>query len=334
MPMYFESLDEQDRPIHVAILRGTFDILPQGGLSIAVDQQPVVTADQYHGQPLTSSVRVDTDLVPKKYHADITLNAVAHAPGGLPSPAWEVGVSVGKVSKRLRVTGPRKWQLRAAGWELSRPEPCREVPLRYEYAFGGTFRDDEDEVRYELNPVGRGFTDTSLLKRDEEVPAPQVEDPNDPIRELERTYRPAGFGPSAKHCLPRRQLCGTADETWKAERWPLRPRDFDFNYYNSAPAGLRYDGFLHGREEVAVVGCSPHGPIRFALPGCEVTSFAVERNLSIAIEPMKLDTLHIDLVSGQLSLTWRATFTKTSRMHTLHFIPGRCPGSTTRSVSR
>jgi hypothetical protein len=36
--------------------------------------------------------------------------------------------------------------------------------------------------------------------------------------------------------LPRRTLAGTANEAWLKDQWPLVPQDFDFAYWNCAPA--------------------------------------------------------------------------------------------------
>ncbi len=318
-PMFFESFDEHDRPINVAILRGTFDLVGGGILNPAEQQTPVVMADEYNGQPLISSVRVDSDLVPRKCHADITLDAVAHAPRGKPEKAWEICVTVGKLSKRLRVTGPRWWKQGALGWCLTDPEPCLEVPVRYEFAYGGTYRREDKEIRYEQNPVGRGFVDIDRLDRKTRVPAPQLEFLDEPIRQINRAYRPAGFAPIAKHCLPRRALCGTPDERWRFERWPLRPADFDFHYYNSASAGLRYEGYFRGDEEVVLEGLSPKGLLPFRLPGLDLLIFALNEAGQPILEPLHLDTLHISTVKMHAYLTWRATFLKDETLRILQF---------------
>lgn len=319
--MFFESVDEVDRPINVAILRGTFDISPGGTLEVADEQTPVVMADEYYDQPLTSSIRVDTDLVPKKYHTDITLEAVAHAPDTMPQQAWEVSVSVGTLCKRLRVTGPRFWNCGLLAWTLSQPEPCREVPIRYEYAYGGTYRRDDQEFRYELNPVGRGFVDLRHRDRKDPVPAPQIETLDEPIRAIDHPYRPAGFGPIPKHCLPRRSRCGTPDAKWIDERWPLRPLDFDFNYYNCASEGLRYEGFLQGNELVVLTNLTQHGDLRFQLPSLDQLVFSVDAAGAFVLEPLILDTVHINAIKTQVSLTWRATFLRPAPPTMVQFTP-------------
>lgn len=322
----FESIDPNDRMIYCLFCRGTFDLVDGERLEPAKVQEPVVLADKYRGDPLKSSVEIDSDLVPLKLASDITLNATAVAPNDRESPSWTVDVSMGTLSKSVRVCGPRRWQYTALkGWHLTAPDPCRSVPLRYELAFGGTHTIDGTDHVYERNPVGTGFLKESPKDRDRTIVAPQIEDPGDPIGAPGRDYRPAGFGPIAKHWFPRRTLCGTADAKWKDERWPLRPKDFDFRYYNSASDGMVYPGYLTGREDVCISGCTAHGPVRFRLPGIDVSCYAAEQNLATTIEPMKLDSLHIDLEARKVFLTWRTTFAKTGELFTAQILPGRFP---------
>ncbi|MBX3421503.1 MAG: DUF2169 domain-containing protein [Pirellulaceae bacterium] len=149
-PFIFEAYSQRDELLQVVFCRGTFDIQADGKLTLAAEQQPVVLADHYRTEPLVSSVQVDTDLVPHKFNADITLNAVAHAPHGQPSKDWLVNVRVGKVSQSLRVTGPRRWEYSMlTGWQLTLPEPTRSVPIHFEYAFGGKYLKGEEEVIFE-----------------------------------------------------------------------------------------------------------------------------------------------------------------------------------------
>lgn len=321
-PFVFESLDEHDKPIHVAICRGTFDILNGERIKICEVQAPPVLADQYRQDPLTSSIQVDSDLVPKKYFADITLNAIAVAPQGKKQANWTVNVHVGKMQRSLFVNGPRHWEYSVLrGWNLSNAEAVEQIPMHYEFAFGGTWSEAGKVIPFEPNPVGLGFVLAKHLDRTQCIPAPQIEDPANPILELGKRYQPAGVGPIAKHWLPRRALCGTADEKWKENRWPLRPRDFDFHYYNSAPPEQVYSGFLIGNEDVLVEGCSAFGPIHFTLPSLSVALVAVERNLRIVPKQMVLDTLHIDLVEGKCSLTWRSSFEKTADLASIYLAP-------------
>lgn len=160
----------------------------------------MVFTDTCHGDVNVSSLWHPSDLVPRKPTADIIVNAVARAPGGRPLPSWECGLRVEGpegplVDKLLRVTGPRQWvpRWRTAldeedrpkwreyrklfhGWELSKPEPVTEVPLRYELAYGGTIEKGKDENGYvrldgdPRNPIGRGLN-RCRMERPHSMPA-------------------------------------------------------------------------------------------------------------------------------------------------------------------
>jgi hypothetical protein len=323
-PFIFESLEESDKPIHVVVCRGTFDIVNGGKITLSPIQEPVVLADQYRKSPLISSVQVDSELVPKKYAADVTLNAVATAPHGKSSDQWKVAVTVGKSSKSLNIVGPRFWEYSVlGGWKLTSPEAIEQLPIHYELAFGGTWVDRTKtiELPFEPNPIGIGFAIAKDADRTQRYPAPNVEDPSHPVRDFGRIYSPVGLGPIAKHWLPRRELCGTADDHWKESRWPLRPRDFDFRYYNCAPKDQIYPGYLIGNEDIVIDGCSAFGSLNFALPHLSIALVAVEGNRKVVPRQMILDTLHIDLQQGKCFLTWRATFEKTNNLIVVYLAP-------------
>ncbi|MBK9258908.1 MAG: DUF2169 domain-containing protein [Polyangiaceae bacterium] len=139
-PLLFDGRDVQGRDFAVLVLRGTFDIIPGAPLRPNPTQQPIVESDVWHGEPNYSSVYMESDLAPFKPRTDILVNAIAHAPGGRPLPDWQVGIEVGPIKKRLRVTGPRAWVREGGEWKLEDPAPVTEVPLRYEYAFGGIYK--------------------------------------------------------------------------------------------------------------------------------------------------------------------------------------------------
>lgn len=86
----------------------------------------------------------------------------AHAPNGRPTTEQTVAVSVGDVTRTMRVFGDRLWKPHAAGLHMSSPEPYLTMPLVWERAFGGTselWLDAEStlEAVHPLNPLGRGF---------------------------------------------------------------------------------------------------------------------------------------------------------------------------------
>lgn len=121
------------------------------------------------------------------------------------------------LDKSLTVTGPRTFRRDALSllraWRLTGAEPATQVPLRWEYAFGGASRlpnpgskDDPgapewllDEVCYS-NPLGRGWIEfrqealayKARQERPRALPGPQIEPTDAPIRKLLIARHPKG----------------------------------------------------------------------------------------------------------------------------------------------
>ncbi|KQP26504.1 hypothetical protein ASF27_21130 [Methylobacterium sp. Leaf102] len=338
----FYNTDSQGREFGVLLVKGTYDIAADGSLAIADEQEPLVLTDTYHGALNSSSLRLPSDVVPKKPRSDIILNAVARSPDGAARPSWICGIRVeGEhvLETRLRVTGPRMWepvwgvseQARATmsvaekrrvfgGWRLGEPEPVREVPIRYEHAYGGLLTRPGADGKEpfleadEHNPIGCGWIAPDLTPIDAAMPAPQIEAADEPILEPHRRYSPAGLGPIPPAWLPRRPLGGTYDAHWQAHVWPNWPADYDFAYYNSAHPDLIYPDLLIGNETVRLSGLGGEDGQRIIrLPSHMIVLHVAYAEGDPQIAGMDLDTLFIDVADPdagwhRVFLTWRATF--------------------------
>lgn len=258
--------DVDGSEIWVVAVKATFEIR-DGVCVLADEQEPVCLADEYVGEPGQSSLLYENELVFKKPGTDVLVNGHAYAPGGRPTTSVDVGIRVGPVQKTLRVVGDRVWKNSVIGLSASRPEPFVRMPIRYERAFGGVDVSDDNPKKQggeERNPIGTGFgLSTGALKG---APLPNVEDPNDPVRDWDDRPSPVGLGAVAKHWLPRRSYAGTYDETWERERLPLYPLDFDYRFFQSAPADQVARPHLRGGESVECVHLTPEGRLVFALP--------------------------------------------------------------------
>ncbi|EYF02509.1 DUF2169 family type VI secretion system accessory protein [Chondromyces apiculatus] len=316
--LLFDARDVAGREFGVFVMRGTFDLVPGAALRPSPEQRALVEVDVWHGAPNESSVYVESDLAPFKPRADILVNAVAHAPEGRPLPEWAVRVQVGMLSKALRVTGPRHWTREGDGWTLSEPEPVAEVPLRYEHAFGGTWKTNWGGASLcKENPVGVGHVGDELPQGDAPIPAPQIDSPEQPVTEVGKAYAPEGLGPIARSWQPRLARAGTFDEPWQRSRWPELPEDFEFTFHNAAHPDLIYPDFLNGDEEVTLEGMTPEGALRCYLPGYKLGLLLRHMDGSLAIAPVFLDTLFLDVPAGQAHLTWRAPVVKTKPIRVL-----------------
>lgn len=257
---------------------------------------------------------------------------------GRPEETVDPGLLI--LEKKLLVTGPRVWERGLmGGWTLKPPSTAiTSLPIRYEYAFGGECRvnfDDPDGNRIksefrlspeqhnshpdgpdkapiahtssENNPLGVGFADDWYLKskKSKTIPAPQIDDPLNPVTLFGRVYPPQGFGIITKAWKQRLDLAGTYDDAWLETRWPELPEDFDMSYWNGAHPDMQIS-YLKGDEEVTLANLTPSGSFKFRLPGHKPILSGTCTNGRILPVPANLDTLIIEPDAMKVSLVWRA----------------------------
>ncbi len=59
------------------MVQGTFNFQDDTRMSVSAYQEPINYSDEYFGEPLTSSLRLDSQLVPIRFGTDITLDAIS-----------------------------------------------------------------------------------------------------------------------------------------------------------------------------------------------------------------------------------------------------------------
>jgi len=256
-PFAFEPLfvcDETGRPVVAALTKATFDIVPGAGLELSTEQLPVDVQGSFHGDPGASSPRYEPETAFAKPGTDVVLIGHAHAPST--RSRWvDVELRVGRVARRLRVWGDRRWVRRLFGVRATAPERFEKIPLVYERAYGGWDRSSDDPERHSVfpaNPVGVGYR----AKRARFVAGallPNIEDPKQLLTKYRGRSVAAGFGFVAPHWEPRRSLAGSYDEAWSRERMPLLPLDFRREFFNAAAPGLVATPHLRGDEVVRVM---------------------------------------------------------------------------------
>ena len=148
------SVDATGQPALVVICKRTYAIDPLEAVAIPLEEQPPpLTADAFYegSDPMASSCLEESDLAPFKRAVDVVVLGTAHAPRGKPTKRFKVAVQVGGLKRELQIVGPRtaKWRPPKKGRvdgksamvpsppEFSEPSPVEQVPLRYEYAYGG-----------------------------------------------------------------------------------------------------------------------------------------------------------------------------------------------------
>lgn len=274
----------------VVVVKGTFDVRPDGSLVLSDDPVPVLLEPVCWGEDGASSLRYEADVTGPKAATDVVVNGTAYAPGGRATAELHVGLVLGRLRKVLEVTGDREYQRSMGLVTVGTARPFVTMPVLYERAFGGFDKSDPDPGRQRLdarNPVGRGCAVRvrSLLG----TPVANVSYPGKPL-----TGGPAGFGALASYWSPRRELAGTYDARWAAERRPLLPEDFDPRHHQHAPVDQQVAPHLRGGERVELVNLTPGGVLRFELPKigfAMTTHFGLERKehrprlVTVVIEP-------------------------------------------------
>ena len=302
------ATDRAGSQVLVVVVKATYRVLEDGRVRLAGAQVPPTVADVSRGEPGRSSLLYESDFATTKPKTDILLSGHAYAPGGKPTEVLDAQMSVGPVTKTVRVFGDRIWKPGfMLGYDLSSPAPFTKMPLVYERAFGGIDETEVDDPREERrNPVGRGFH--RLTARNiEGTLLPNLENPKELIRNPYETPEPAGFGPLGRAWAPRVKYAGTYDEAWKEKRFPFLPEDFDERYFQAAPAD-QIVGPLKGGEKVTLRNLTPEGRLEFALPAPDVAVKVTGRDELEEELPTVLDTVLLEPDERRLSLVWRASW--------------------------
>lgn len=238
---------------------------------VLVPHQPPRFAplDRYHGDDAATHVVMSGDAVPRREHVDVT--ALGHAEAIATSAVrlavlWEGDPLI---DRTLHIQ-------RAAGGLLGPSEP---VPLTYEFALGGPGNSD--------NPIGT--TTASVL-------------------DAREAARPASFGPIAATWPCRSQHVGGMPPPpgWSMDL----PDPFDWQYFQAAPPDQQVTR-LEGDETVVLEGfaASPKStgnrPRRIALPGLRPHGVLFADDTALPLD-WRADSLHIDVDSEVMTLSWRA----------------------------
>jgi hypothetical protein len=294
-------LDGTGREALLVAVKATFAI--DGGAPRLVDEQePLMPADQYAGEPDASSLRRAGEMALFKPSADVVLTGCAYTVQGRRTET-QVMLQVASLSKTVRVTGDRVW---GGLTGISPPEPFARMELSYERAFGGKDVTSEPPDACAENPVGVGFRGKKSQLPVSGARLPNLENPAQLVGNPGDRPVSHAFGPIAPSWHPRRVYAGTYDERWRRERMPFPPADFDPRHQNTASPDQVLPGYLVGGERVRIAGVRPEGGgYGFALPAFR-PQVVVRIGDRREVPELRCDTLAIDAEAQQFSLVARA----------------------------
>jgi len=283
------------------LVRATFNIGKQW--TLANEQLPLIQTDEYWTEPGKSSIKYASEYHTGKPSSDIIMLGHAFAPNGKEAQNLDVTLKVGKVDKTVRVFGDRKWH----DGRISQAKPFKTMAMVYEKAYGGAHIVDGAVASVEQrNPVGRGFAGKRTVEEMNGVQLPNLEDPNDLIKEAQHQPIPSCFGVSAPHWLPRAHYAGTYNEQWETQRAPYLPEDFNRKFFNMAHPDLIYPDYLKGGEVVEITNMHPNGNIKFSVPMVKLNTDVTMADKKLRPE-FNLETLLIEPNQLRASLLWRAS---------------------------
>lgn len=307
---YSLGVQPDGRELLVVVVKGTF-LIPRPGepTELAPEQEKLVEADVFTGEPGLTAPLYETDYAPRKPRCDVLLNGSAYAPNGNPAERVRVGLRVGSMNKVFDVVGNRVWQEVMATISSTPPAPFTVMPISYENAFGGIDNSLEhvgERHAYLPNHAGKGFfhnLDTYVYSG---KPLPNTEESHDPVTMPNGKYRPMAFGPVGRAWEPRPRFAGTYDQDWVDNVFPFLPADFDERYYQAAPADQQIE-YPRGGEQVTLYNLTPQGRVDFKLPTISVpVTFFPKTGDNITVESV-IDTVTIEPTLGRFMLVWRGS---------------------------
>jgi hypothetical protein len=317
------------------LLKRSYNVVLGDRCVRAPEDQKLVPGDVPYGDPMNTSVKLESDFVPFKIATDVVLNGKVYAPGGRPTQSCGAALTVGAFTKEILVLGDRLCHYRDGGEPVfGDPAPFEAMELRYERAYGGIdiYSDPKVPCAYVRNPLGRGFAVTNTKRAVENLPLPNFEDPADRLSPSrltiphfmywDRQPMPQGFGWYPKHWRPRAEYAGVmpADRAVEQELRqaytklvPASQRemyaktglpDMDFRFFSGASPGLARP-FLSGDEAMRTVNLSPEGRREFGLPG-ERPRVGLDIGSGVQEPQVFLHTVMVRMEDRQVDLVWRA----------------------------
>jgi hypothetical protein len=324
----------QGQHVFGILVKRTYDLVPGGKCTRAAADKKLIPGDVHYDDPMNSTVKFESDFVPFKLATDVVLHGKAHAPSGQRVATLTASLIVGAQRKDLLIVGDRVAQYNAKrDPTFTDPQPFETMELRYERSYGGVdiYSVPKMPCVYPRNHLGRGYAVANTQRAVENLPLPNLEDPNDRLtparlcagdfKHWEHQPMPQGFGWTMKTWRPRSTFAGVmpADraleqELRKAYATLVPPDqkkaysqtqlpDMDFRFFNGASPGLVLP-YLSGSEQVGLLNLDPQSKTQFQLPG-ERPRLGLDLGQGMQEPQVVLQTVMIRLDDRQVDLVWR-----------------------------
>jgi hypothetical protein len=306
---------------YLLLVKRTFAISSGQPVSIAPVQDALVDADQYYGEPATTSIRDAYEWAFRKPNTDVIVIGSACSPRGSAVRTLDVRLQVGSViDKTIRVTGDRFWQRGVIrDYRPTEPLPFESMPMVYERAFGGADTRSPNPARHRFhreNLVGTGVYGSDDADGIVGTRLPNLEPPDRPLSAWGTTTKTVGFGFVSPNWKPRVDYAGTYDQEWLDSRYPLVPDDFNELFHQAAPADQIIDN-LRGGEHVTITNMHPNGPLEFTVPAVDLPVVFMFKDKGDRQFVPKLDTMIVRPNELRFSLVWRLSVRCVGKLYSL-----------------
>ena len=226
------------RAQHTLVVKTVYQYDLDGKIEPVSEAPPLVSTDEYRGDPENTSLSVAAETPPFKAGFEILVQGQAELQPGS-SGQW-LGVALQRNGqayweKSFAVLGERRWKRTMAGLVPTEANITADtLYICWEHAFGGS---DESGKRFDRNPVGMGWA-ARAGKQAADRPLPYLDRPPF-ITSVGDQPEPAGFGPIAPHWEPRLTAFKTLDTEQATEGGSPHSDQTPTWLYNSAPADQR-----------------------------------------------------------------------------------------------
>lgn len=293
-----------------AVCKAGFSFDEQGNLIPLPPDYEIHAADQHLADPLASSLVQASEIAPFKQGSEIYLYGTA-SPERNNLIAMEVGMGMlftdGREWKKiLRVYGPRKWQKTRLNYIMGEPGFVQPIPLQYEYAFGGSNPNDDDDA-YATNPIGMGYNSDQRKLLSEALPRIET-GPTFMTSPMQKPV-PAGFGPLPVFWEPRRSAIGEPVADPFAQGGCPYARTAQKSLHNVAPLDQRFNKPFSGGEVLHLRALLPDvshkQTVQIVLPTLNPQLFTIINNKAEALSPT-CDTVVVNTDEQTLFMIYRA----------------------------
>lgn len=240
------------------------------------------------------------DMGMPKPVGEVLVYGSAYAPPGERLPARKIRLEMDTIRKELLIFGDRYWL--SGTNRHTDPVPFSVMPVQWNTAFGFP--------EYAKNPWGKGGVPVTMENGQTMHPLPNVEYPDRLLTTPKQHPDPASFSPWFVTHPDRTALQGTYDETWRAERFPGFPADFDWTFFNTAPPDQRLARYLKPGETYRVLGMHPEkevveGRVPHMTCRCFLLETAEDGSEQFREVGLRMDTLLLLPHAGRGVAVWR-----------------------------